>query len=158
MKQIYLLLAITIVALTMMACGGASGGTTKSSAANSGSATQTTTEKSKPAAATLKNSTPSEAGESFFVAVKNKDKAMFKQLMSEDSLLLLKAAAEAKSLSLDDLLDKQFFPNTPMPEKCEQRGEKITGDKATTEMKNDKGEWSPMPFVKEGGVWKISLE
>jgi len=25
-------------------------------------------------------------------------------------------------------------------------------------LKDDKGEWSPMTFVKEGGVWKVSLE
>ncbi len=59
---------------------------------------------------------------------------------------------------MDDLLDKEFFINAAMPAKLEQRGEKITSDKVTTEIKDDKGEWSPMTFVKEGGAWKVSLE
>lgn len=47
--------------------------------------------------------------------------------MSEDSVEILEAAAQEKKITFDELLDKQFFPNTPMPEKCEQRNEKITG-------------------------------
>ena len=61
-------------------------------------------------------------------------------------------------MTLDDLLDKEFFVNAAMPAKFGQRSEKINGDKATTEMQDDKGEWSPMTFVKEGGSWKVSLE
>jgi hypothetical protein len=143
-------------ALAFSACGGASTETTKTSQpSNSTATTQTKTETKK---AMVKQSTPSEAGESFFSAVKSKDVAAFKQLMSKDSMEILNAAAEEKKMSLDDLLSKQFFPNTPMPDKCEQRGEKITGEKATTEMKDAQGEWSPMTFVKESGAWKVSLE
>jgi hypothetical protein len=141
-------------ALALAACGGAATETAKTSQPSNSTATT----RSKTETATVKQSTPSETGESFFSAVKGKDAAAFKQLMSKDSMEILNAAAEEKKMSLDDLLNKQFFPNTPMPDKCEQRGEKITGEKATTEMKDAKGEWSPMTFVKESGVWKISLE
>ncbi len=78
--------------------------------------------------------------------------------MSKDSMEILNAAAAEKKMTMDDLLDKEFFINAAMSSKLGQRNEKITGDKATLELKDDKGEWSPMTFVKEGGVWKVSLE
>ena len=162
MKQkFYLLLTFAAVVLNI-ACGSAAKSTdaTKNNAsANAAPAAKTdTTTKTESKTAMLKNSTPTETGESFFNAVKNKDAATFKQLLSKDSMEILEAAASEKKMTLDELLNKQFFPNTPMPEKLEQRGEKITGDKATTELKDEKGEWSPMTFVKEGGAWKISIE
>lgn len=161
MKQIHLSILILTVALAAAACGGAVAETSKSSPANTAGANSQPATASKPAASgagVVKNSTPTETGESFYNAVKAKDKTAFKQLMSEDATLILKAAAQAKATTLDDILDTQFFPNTPMPDKCEQRGEKITGDRATIEMKDAKGEWSPITYVKEGGVWKVSLE
>jgi uncharacterized lipoprotein YehR (DUF1307 family) len=151
------LTAICASALAFAACGGASTETTKNNAANTAPATQTRTETATKTAV-VKQSTPTEAGESFYNAVKAKDKAAFRQLMSKDSMEILNAAASEKKMTMDDLLDKEFFVNAAMPAGLEQRGEKITGDKATTEMKDDKGEWSPMTFVKEAGAWKVSLE
>ena len=158
MKQkFYLLLTFAAVALNF-ACGGTSStGTTKTNATNTAPAAQTKTETATKTGS-VKQSTPTEAGESFYAAVKARDKAAFKSLMSKDSIEILSAAATGKKMTMDDLLDKEFFINAAMPAKLEQRGEKITGDKATLELKDDKGEWSPMTFVKEGGVWKVSLE
>jgi hypothetical protein len=154
------LIAICAFAMAFAACGGASTETSKTNttnAGNTGTTTQTKTETATKTAA-VKQSTPSEAGESFYNAVKAKDKAAFKSLMSKDSLEILNAAAQQKKMTVDDLLDKEFFVNAAMPAQFGQRNEKITGDKATTEMKDDKGEWSPMTFVKEAGAWKVSLE
>lgn len=156
MKQkFYLVVTFAAVALNF-ACG-ASTETTKTNTANTAPAAQNKPETTTKTGS-VKQSTPSEAGESFINSIKNKDKAAFKNLMSKDSVEILNAAASEKKMTLDDLLDKQFFPNTPVPAKYEQRGEKITGDKATVELKDEKGEWSPMTFVKENGVWKVSLE
>lgn len=155
--------ATCVVALAFTACGGAATETTKSNSTGNNNVAKTDTAtksetQTKPATAAVKQSTPTEAGESFYAAVKAKDKAAFKQLMSKDSMEILNAAASEKKMTMDDLLDKEFFINAAMPAKLEQRNEKITGDKATTDMKDDKGEWSPMTFVKEGGSWKVSLE
>lgn len=155
------LIAICAFALTFTACGGASTETSKTNPTNAGNTAATSTQTKTETAtktADVKQSTPSEAGESFYNAVKAKDKAAFRQLMSKDSLEILNAAAQEKKMTLDDLLDKEFFVNAAMPAQFEQRSEKITGDKATIEIKDDKGEWSPMTFVKEGGAWKVSLE
>jgi len=160
-QKLYLLMTFGVFAIALTACGGAATDTTKTNS-NGGNVakTDTTTKSETPtkSASMVKTSTPTEAGESFYNAVKAKDKAAFKQLMSKDSMEILNAAAQEKKMTLDDLLDKEFFINAAMPAKLQQCGEKITGDKATTEMQDDKGEWSPMTFVKESGVWKVSLE
>jgi hypothetical protein len=159
-KSTLTFMTICALAFVSAACGGAATDTTKTNS-NGGNVAKTDAAKSETqtkSASTVKQSTPTEAGESFYTAVKAKDKAAFKNLMSKDSMEILNAAASEKKMTMDDLLDKEFFVNAAMPAKLEQRGEKITGDKATTEMKDDKGEWSPMTFVKEGGVWKVSLE
>jgi len=151
--------AMCAFALTFAACGGgASTETSKTNATNAANTAPLTKTETAAKTAAVKQTTPTEAGESFYNAVKAKDKAAFRQLMSKDSMEILNAAAQEKKMTMDDLLDKEFFINAAMPAKLEQRGEKITGDKATTEMKDDKGEWSPMTFVKEGGAWKVSLE
>ncbi|HEY0051687.1 MAG TPA: hypothetical protein VGB68_20485, partial [Pyrinomonadaceae bacterium] len=147
-----ILIAICAFALTFAACGGASTETSKTNTTNAGNTATTTQTKTETATKTaaVKQSTPSEAGESFINAVKAKDKTAFRQLMSKDSMEILNLAAREKKMTVDDLLDKEFFVNAEMPAKLEQRNEKITGDKATIEMQDDKGEWSPMTFVKEG--------
>lgn len=143
-------------ALAFAACGGGASSTETAKTNQTNSAPPQTKNETKTAS--VKQSTPTAAGESFYNAVKAKDKTAFRQLMSKDSMEILNAAAQEKKMTVDDLLDKEFFVNAEMPAKLEQRNEKITGDRATIEIKDDKGEWSPMTFVKEGGVWKVSLE
>lgn len=158
-QQFYLLLTLSAFAITFAACGGTAANTTKTNSSGSNVAKSDSTKtETQTKTGSVKQSTPTETGESFYNAVKGKDKTAFRQLMSKDSMELLNAAATEKKMTLDDLLDKEFFVNTPMPAKLGQRNEKITGDKATTEMLDDKGEWSPMTFVKEGGSWKVTLE
>ena len=37
------------------------------------------------------------------------------------------------------------------------RDEKITGNRAVLEFKDENGKWTEMDFVKEGGGWKLTL-
>jgi len=153
--KLYLLLTLAAVAFTI-ACGdAATTNTAKTTEANAAPSNPAKAETKPP---TLKQSTPAEAGESFFSTLRSKDKAAFKSLMSKDSMEIFEAAADVKKMTVDELLDKEFFKNTQAPERYEQRNEKLSGDKATIEIKDEKGEWEPMTFVKEGGVWKITLE
>lgn len=153
-RKLYLLLTVAVAAFNF-ACGGAATETTKTNApgnSNNAPATQPQTK-----TATIKTSTPTEANESLFNAIKNKDKAAVKQLLSKDSMEIIDAAAKEKKMTVDELLDKEFFVNVTLPAKLEQRNEKITGDKATVEMMTDKNEWDTSNFVKEGGAWKVAL-
>lgn len=152
-RKLYLLLTIAVATFNF-ACGGAATETAKTTAPGGSSAPATKTETK---TAGVKMSTPSEANESLFNAIKNKDKAAIKQLVSKDTIEILDAAAKEKKMTVDELLDKEFFVNVTLPAKLEQRNEKITGDKATIEMLTDKNEWDTSNFVKEGSVWKVSL-
>jgi len=150
-RKLYILLTIAAAAFNF-ACGDAATETAKINAPSGNNAPTTQTK-----TATVKMSTPTEANESLFNAIKSKDKAAVKQLVSKDTLEILEAAAKEKKMTLDELLDKQFFVNVTLPAKLEQRNEKITGDKATVEMFTDQNEWTPSNFVKEGGAWKVAL-
>ena len=153
-RKLYLLLTIAIAAFNFACGGSAATETAKTTAPGSNSAPATKTETK---TATMKMSTPSEANESLFNAIKNKDKAAIKQLVSKDTIEILDAAAKEKKMTVDELLDKEFFVNITLPARLEQRNEKITGDKATVEMLTDKNEWDTSNFVKEDSVWKVSL-
>ena len=151
------LTAIFAFALGLTACGDAATDAAKSNQPAGNNAPATQEKKAETKTATLKMSTPSEANESLFNAIKNKDKASVKQLLSKDTMKIMEAAAQVKKMTVDDLLDKEFFVNVTLPDKLQQRNEKITGDKATVEMMTDKNEWDTSNFVKENGAWKVAL-
>jgi len=149
--------AIFAFALGLTACGGASTETAKSDSP-AGNAPATQPEKKIETKTTaLKMSTPSEANESLFNAIKTKDKAAVKQLLSKATMEIMDAAAKEKEMTVDELLDKEFFVNVTLPAKLEQRNEKVMGDKATVDMLTDKNEWDTSNFVKENGAWKVAL-
>lgn len=63
------------------------------------------------------------------------------------------AGLEKKSLDemFQELAEK---PQAAIPE---VRNEKINGDRAIIEYRDEKGEWKEMDFVKEDGGWKLTL-
>lgn len=99
--------------------------------------------------------TPSEAYRTAYELRKNKDIEGLKKVLSADILEFFTEMGKVSDRSLDDML--MDLANKPQADKPESRNEKIDGDRATVEFKNDKGEWSEMDFVKEGGVWKLTL-
>lgn len=159
-RKLYLLLTLAAITLNIACGSAASTETAKTNVANAAPANRTKAKMTKAEikTATLKQSMPSKANESLFNAIKSKDKAAVKQLLSKDSLEIIDAASKEKKMPVDELLDKELFANVTLPAKLEQRGEKITGDKATVEMMTDKNEWDTSNFVKENGAWKVSLE
>ena len=82
---------------------------------------------------------------------------MLKQNLSKNSLKSIKETSQRLDMDEEYLIEnslgisKSGFPKI--------RNEKISGDTATIELKNDlTGKWDQMPFVKENGRWKIDLE
>ena len=104
-----------------------------------------------------KNSSPTEAMKNFYEAVKKKDAAAVKGMLSKESLKSLEEDAKRKNKSVDeelqlDMLSTMFGDKVP-----EMRNEKIEGDKGSVEFKVDKTDtWSTATFVKEDGEWKAS--
>jgi len=106
----------------------------------------------------LNRSTPSGTFKAFFEASKKKDVAGIKKALSKGTVEMLDKLAKEQNKSTDDML-KDVYKEDKGETMPETRNEKISGDTATVEVKNDKtGKWETLPFVKENGEWKIALD
>lgn len=104
-----------------------------------------------------KTETPLDTLKAYNQAIKTKDVPAIKLMLSKGSLKM--AAEEAKSLnvSLDEILQREtlFLSGE---KSLEFRNEKIEGETAKIEVKNSSGSFEVIPFIKEGGSWKIAKE
>jgi hypothetical protein len=106
----------------------------------------------------LSGSSPTATFKAFYEASKKKDAAAMKKRLSKGSLDMFDKLAKAQNKSTDDML-KEVDKDDKSTKAPETRNEKITGDTATLEVKNDKTEkWDTLPFVKEDGEWKIAFD
>ena len=103
---------------------------------------------------------PSATFKTYFEAQKRKDIPAMKQSLSKTSLAMMEASAKEQRLTLDKMIENQLqSPSSKIDKLPETRNEKITGDDATIELRNeDANRWDTMYFVKEDGVWKIALD
>jgi hypothetical protein len=102
-------------------------------------------------------STPTAVAKAFFDASKAKDVQGIKNALSQKSLEMMEAFAKMGNKSLDESL-KDPETSSKQPATFEARNEKITGETATLEVKDETGKWQTMPFVKEGGQWKMAFD
>ena len=106
----------------------------------------------------LNRSTPTATFKAFYEASNKKDVAGMKKALSKGSLDMFDKLAKEQNKSTDEML-KSFDKEDKNQKMPETRNEKITGDTATLEVKNDKTDkWDTLPFVKENGEWKIALD
>src|SRR6267143_2633747 len=106
----------------------------------------------------LGGSTPTANFKAFYEASKKKDVAGMKKALSKGTLDMFDKLAKEQNKSTDEML-KSFDKEDKNQKMPETRNEKINGDAATLEVKNDKtNKWDTLPFVKENGEWKIALD
>jgi hypothetical protein len=98
---------------------------------------------------------PTAAYHAAYTARKNKDIPALKKLMAKDILAFFEMVGEDEKKTVDDML--RDLADRPQADTAQARNEKITGDKATIEYRDENGKWQPMDFVKEDGVWKLTL-
>jgi len=107
------------------------------------------------------NSSPSQAFQSYYQAIKNKDIKTLKSLTPKAELEETEKLAKTINKSLDDALKEYVDAIAPeLPDKMlEYRNETISSDgkTATLEVKNpEKDSWETLRFVKEDNEWKIT--
>jgi spore germination protein GerM len=107
-------------------------------------------------AQTPKNGSPTATARAFYDAAKAKDVQGIKDTVSKGSLNMMTEFAKAQNKTLDQALREPSSSESPPA--FEAQNEKITGDTATLEVKDEKGRWVTLPFVKEAGEWKIALD
>ena len=106
----------------------------------------------------LGGSTPTATFKAFYDASKKKDVPAMKKSLSKGTLDMFDKIAKEQNKTTDEML-KGLDKDDKSEKMPETRNEKITGDTATLEVKNDKtNKWDPLPFVKENGEWKIALD
>lgn len=104
-------------------------------------------------------SSPTATLKAFYEATQKKDAEGIKKTLSKGTLEMLEGFAKAQGKTLDESLKSGLANDTSSDKMPESRNEKIEGDKATLEVKNDKtGTWETVPFVKEDGMWKIAFD
>src|SRR5688500_113450 len=98
--------------------------------------------------------TPLETLQTYTKAIKQKDTATMKLLLSTDTLKMHQLEAQAQNVSVDEIVKRETL-FTEEQKTVKFRNEKIEGDTATLEVENSFGSWETVPFVKENGEWKI---
>lgn len=99
-------------------------------------------------------SSPTATYKAAYAAMKNKDAAAFKKVMTKESQKDIEETAKKLNKSSDDML-KELMNEFKLPPSDESKDEKIDGDKATLQVKDEKGAWENINFVKEDGEWKM---
>lgn len=101
--------------------------------------------------------TPTETYKTYAVATLNKDVEIIKQTLSKAALQFVENAARERGSTAAEILTGGAVQNTArkIPE---IKNEKIEGNKATIEVKNEMGFYDTIPFVMENGEWKIALD
>lgn len=106
--------------------------------------------------ASVSASTPTEAYKSAYTARKNKDIETLKKLFAKDMFEFFEILGEGKPNPVDEALKEMC--ESPQNPSAEVRNEKIKGEKATLEYLDKDGKWIPMDFVKEDGIWKLTID
>ncbi len=97
---------------------------------------------------------PLETFKTYTKAIKQKDTASMKALLSDATIKMHEQEAQAQGVPIEEIIKREtLFSETQTT--VEYRNEKIEGEKATLEVKTMYGSWETVPFVLEGGDWKI---
>ncbi|HEX7997515.1 MAG TPA: hypothetical protein VF528_03780 [Pyrinomonadaceae bacterium] len=106
------------------------------------------------AACNKAGSSPTATYKAAYAAAKNKDVAGFKKVMAKDTQKSMEDMAKGVNKSSDDMV-KDMLNEVKLPASDESKDEKIDGDNATLQVRDEKGGWETIRFVKEDGEWKM---
>ena len=127
----------------------------KSNTAVAASNTAAATNSQPAAAENAPAGTPAASYMAAYTARNNKDIAGLKKLLSKDILEFFTEIQKTEKKTLDDALRE--LCEQPQAPKAEIRNEKIEGDTASLEFKDEDGGWKRMDFIKEDGTWKLTI-
>ncbi|HEX9963036.1 MAG TPA: hypothetical protein VGB00_19035 [Pyrinomonadaceae bacterium] len=102
---------------------------------------------------------PTRTMKNFVEASMKKDVEGVKNSLSSGSLKMMEGLAKMQGKTLDQTIKEGEAGENEYKQVPETRNEKIEGDTATLEVKNEKtGEWDMLYFVRETDEWKIALD
>ena len=101
--------------------------------------------------------TPKETFMTYIKALKAKDYTTMKLLLSDSTIKMHEKEAKAQGVTVDDIVKRETLLSENQTA-IEYRNEKVSGEKASLEVKNSYGSWETVPFTREDGVWKIDKQ
>jgi hypothetical protein len=116
-----------------------------------------------PAGGGSPTTNPTAAYIALFEAVKKKDTEGIKKHMSKETIGLAQFMSSTYKKPLEKVLENGMSETTMQPSLPQIQNEKIShndkinAETATIDVKNPKGEWEQIPFVKEDGSWKLAF-
>ena len=164
MKFNIFLTFVVAIGLTMTGCGGTTTNTnvSNSNLANANvnappPATNSELEPVKKTVAATTNNAPTLAPvvQTYYEALKKKDDALVKSVMSQDFIKSIESdmKEEKKTSIAAYMAETDSIPDKPV----EVRNEKIEGNNAVAEIKGGAYlTWTPFAFINEGGKWKFT--
>jgi len=99
-------------------------------------------------------STPTATYKAAYDAIKSKDTAAFKKVITKKDLQEIEDEAKQARKTSDEML-REVMDTFKLPAAAESKDEKIDGDKATLQVKSENDQWNTINFVKEDGEWKM---
>jgi hypothetical protein len=107
----------------------------------------------------LQRKSPTQTMKNFVEATQKRDVEGIKSSLSSGSLKMMEGLAKIQGKTLDQTIKEGETGGNDFKQMPEVRNEKIEGDAATLEVKDEKtGEWNTLYFVRENGEWKIALD
>lgn len=104
-----------------------------------------------------KAKSPSEAYRMLYAAVKAKDMAKVKKMMTKGSLDLAQFNADRQKITLEKSLENGLVAPT-LSDKIEMRDERIKDNFGAVEVYNPMDKrWEDLPFMLEDGSWKLAV-
>jgi hypothetical protein len=98
--------------------------------------------------------TPRKTFERYIRALKQKDTATMKLLLTDETMKMHEQEAKAMGTTVDEIVKREMIVSEGQ-KVVEFRNEKIDGERATLEVKNSGGIWETVYFLLERGQWKI---
>lgn len=114
-----------------------------------------------PTATVISASTPGDAFRAYYEAIKKKDIAAVKSLFSKGTMAMMEEQATRTNKPVDTIMTEGLeAANKEVPAAFpETRNEKIDGDTATLEVRDEKADkWETLHLVKEEGSWKLAFD
>ncbi|MBD0325461.1 MAG: DUF4878 domain-containing protein [Pyrinomonadaceae bacterium] len=161
-RQSILIIAALVAVALAAACAKTETNTNNANTSTNTNKTATTNTNTSNANSNVTSSsggTPTESFKALYDAFKNKDVAALKKTVASADIRDMEESVKKQGKTLDDFLKSLVEdPSAAPPATLETRNETINGDKATLEVKDKRGGWDKVSFIKEGGEWKVRLK
>jgi hypothetical protein len=102
--------------------------------------------------------TPTEAYKMLYAAVKSKDAAQIRKMMSKDTLIFAEGAAKQQNKPVEGILENGFYASTFSAALPKMRDERVKDNFGAVEVWNEKERvWEDVAFIKEEDGWKVAV-